>query len=331
MPIGAAITAVGAIGGAVISGNASKDAAKAQAAATQAGIDQSTKTQLGMFEKGENYLKPYATLGTEALPTLKSLLGLGTEGADGMMSMLEKYPGYQFALGEGQKAINNQQIAGGAKYSGNALKAAADYNRNMGAGLFSDYYNKLLGIASGGASASGNIAALAGNTGANVGKVQYEGNQSIGASKAAGIMGQAGAWTNAIDQMTGAFNKLPISGQSFGSLGGGGGAIGAGEMEGINALSAAAMSDRDMKREIMPADDDALLAALLEIPVFSYRYIPGAWGDRQIGPMAQDWAVQFGGDGKTIPMPQIIGALLGALRALAARVDRAEAVAQGAL
>lgn len=181
---------------------------------------------MSMLEKGEGYLKPYATLGTETLPTLKSLLGLGEGGADDMMALLEKYPGYQFAVGEGQKAITNQQIGAGAKYSGNALKAAADYNRNMGAGLFSDYYGKLSGLAGDGLTAGSNIASLAGATGANVGRTQFEGNQSIGASQAAGIQGQAGAWTNAIDQMVGIGSKLPLG--SFGGVFSGGGGGGGG-------------------------------------------------------------------------------------------------------
>lgn len=176
---------------------------------------------MAMLEKGEGYLKPYATLGTETLPTLKSLLGLGEGGADDMMALLEKYPGYKFAVGEGQKAITNQQIGAGAKYSGNALTAAADYNRNMGAGLFSDYYGKLSGLAGTGLTAGSNIASLAGNTGANVGNTQFTGNQSIGASQAAGIQGQAGAWTNAIDQMVGAVSKVPL-GNVFSGGGGGG-------------------------------------------------------------------------------------------------------------
>ena len=217
MPWGAAIAAVGAIGGSLISSSGASDAAEAQAAATQRGIDQATKTQMDMFGKAEGYLKPYATLGTETLPTLKSLLGLGPEGADGMMSTLEKYPGYQFALDQGNKAVNNANIGAGAKYSGNALKAAADYNRNMGAGLFSDYYNKVLGLTGMGQQAGTSLGAFATNTGQNIGGQQFSGNQSIGASQSAGIQGTAGAWTNAIDQMAGAASKVDWGGVFGGS------------------------------------------------------------------------------------------------------------------
>lgn len=225
MPWAAAIAAVGAIGGGLISSNAAGDAADKQAAATARGIADQKRTAEKYFGISQDALKPYASLGTETLPTLKSLLGLGPEGADGMQATLEKFPGYQFAIGEGQKAITNQQIGAGAKYSGNALKAAADYNRNMGAGLFNDYYSKIFGLSGQGLAASTGIANAAMGAGGAIGQTQFQGNQSIGASQAAGIQGQAGAWTNAIDQMVGAGSKVDWSKQFSG---GGDGGIGKG-------------------------------------------------------------------------------------------------------
>jgi hypothetical protein len=43
------------------------------------------------------------------------------------------------------------------------------------------------------------------------------------------------------------------------------------------------------------------------------------------GPWPRTWAKQFGGDGKTIPMPEVIGGLVSAVRAL----DKRTAPARG--
>lgn len=96
------------------------------------------------------------------------------------------------------------------------------------------------------------------------------------------------------------------------------------------AISLASLfaSDRDAKTDIEPVSDDDALAAINAIPSFTYRYIDGT-GDNgaepRIGPMAQDWAAQFGGDPTVIPMPQMIGAMLSAIKALSAKVDALEA------
>lgn len=105
-----------------------------------------------------------------------------------------------------------------------------------------------------------------------------------------------------------------------------------GLQQGIGAaLSLAAMfsSDREAKTDIQPVDDAAILDAIKQTPSFTYRYKIGAGDDGaepRVGPMAQDWASQFGGDGKVIPMPQMIGAMFAAIKAIATRLDKLEAV-----
>lgn len=210
MPVAwaAGIAAVGSIGGALISSSAASSASDKQIAAQQQAMDQATAERKRTFDIGEGYLKPYASLGSETLPTLKSLLGLGPEGADGMMSTLEKYPGYQFALDQGNKGVANYAIGNSSKYGGNALKAAADYNRNMGAGLFSDYYNKVLGITNQGGNASTSLANLAAGVGSGNAASFQSGNGAIGDAGAAGTIGGSNSWTNAIDQSIGAASKV---------------------------------------------------------------------------------------------------------------------------
>lgn len=97
------------------------------------------------------------------------------------------------------------------------------------------------------------------------------------------------------------------------------------------ALSLASLfagSDRNSKIDIEQADDAAFLEAIKAIPAYTYRYKIGAGDDGaqpRVGPMAQDWAAQFGGDGKVIPMPQMLGAMFAAIKAIATRLDKLEA------
>lgn len=222
MPIGlgtaAAITAgvgaAGAIGSSVIGANASKDAAKAQAAAGQ----QAIQTQKDMFEKAKGYLQPYASLGESVLPTIKGFLGLDPN--FNMTETLEQTPGYQFAVGEGLKQVGNMEQFAGARNSGNALRAASDYTRQMGYGVFSDMFNKYSGILGNiGLNAAGGIANAATGLGKDVAATQT----GIGNAKAAGIMGTANAWasgisgvTDAVGGMMGSLSSSAVPKWSFG-------------------------------------------------------------------------------------------------------------------
>ena len=223
MPIG--IGTAGAIaggisaGGSLLSGIFGSSAAKKAAKARAAALAAAEQSRLGMFEKARGYMEPYATLGTESLPTLKGLLGLGEGGAGDMTGLLEKYPGYQFALGEGQKAIGNQQQAAGARYSGNALTAASDYAQQMGYGVFSDYFNKVLGITDRGQAAAGGIANSYNQLGTDLANLKVGG----GEAKAGGILGSAQAWQGAIGGITKGLGGIlgSIAGPGGGYSGGG--------------------------------------------------------------------------------------------------------------
>jgi hypothetical protein len=90
-------------------------------------------------------------------------------------------------------------------------------------------------------------------------------------------------------------------------------------------------SDERLKENRVPADGEAVLGDLRALPVDHYDYKPEARAamnlpESRTGPMAQDWAARFGGDGATIDMGDMMGKMLAAIKALDAR-DRA--IAQG--
>lgn len=82
------------------------------------------------------------------------------------------------------------------------------------------------------------------------------------------------------------------------------------------------LSDEDAKTDKRPVDDEDVLRSVRKMPVESWRYKAG--GPRKIGPYAQDMAEEFGGDGRTIEPQMAFGVSLGAIQALADKVDRLE-------
>lgn len=83
-------------------------------------------------------------------------------------------------------------------------------------------------------------------------------------------------------------------------------------------------SDERLKENRTPADGEAVLGAFREMPVDDYDYRREArevisLPESRTGPMAQDWAENFGGDGSTIDMGDMMGKMLAAIKALDAR------------
>ncbi len=90
-----------------------------------------------------------------------------------------------------------------------------------------------------------------------------------------------------------------------------------------NVLSAglSLFSDENMKEDRRPADGDAILQSFREMPMEDYAYREGAreaydLPERRTGTMAQDWAAEFGGDGKTIDLGDWMGKLTAAVMAI---------------
>lgn len=97
----------------------------------------------------------------------------------------------------------------------------------------------------------------------------------------------------------------------------------AGTNQALGGLGAALImaSDERIKENRTPADGEAVLDALRDVPVDDYDYKPEARArielpESRTGPMAQDWAEKFGGDGSTIDMGDMMGKMLVAIKAL---------------
>lgn len=121
-------------------------------------------------------------------------------------------PGYQFRLNEGTKAGQNAFAARGGAFSGNALKALAEYNQNMASNEFGNWWNQLSGLAGIGqnavagtsssgwnnvgtqANANSNYASQAGNAALAKGDARSSGVMGVTNSLGFGASNYLGGW-----------------------------------------------------------------------------------------------------------------------------------------
>jgi hypothetical protein len=158
--VGAGIGAIGSIG--------QSSAAGAGAAAAQAALAQQ-----------HSDLSPYRTTGANALGVAGDLSGAnGPDAATAAMANFHTDPGYQFQLDQGLRAVDAGAAAKGMTRSGATIKGEQAFGTGLADQSFTNYYNRLSGLANlgetaaaGGASTANQAAQLAqgaGNTQASI-------------------------------------------------------------------------------------------------------------------------------------------------------------------
>lgn len=129
-------------------------------------------------------------------------------------------PGYQFRRDEGTRDIGNSFGAAGGAFSGNALKALAEFNSGLASQEFGNYVNQLGTIAGiGGAATSENN-----QLGANNAAITGRNSLYAGDGRASGVENQAniiGEGINQLGSMAGYYSKnrkpKPLGGTGYGS------------------------------------------------------------------------------------------------------------------
>jgi len=230
------VTAAVVMGGAtVLSGYMGSKAAK-EAAGTQAQAQRdSAAVQKAMFDVQNEQQRGYRAAGQGALSEIGKL-GSGTYGiydeagnkigtGEGSGYLTKQFtpedfaagidPGYAFRLKMGQDQAMRQANLGGGAISGNALTGLQDYTQGQASQEFgnaynrfrtqrTDIYNTLASIAGLGQTSLGQTGAQSTQAGQNIGSAI--GN--AGTAQAAGTIGSANAWSNAL---TGASNAYGLS------------------------------------------------------------------------------------------------------------------------
>jgi hypothetical protein len=84
------------------------------------------------------------------------------------------------------------------------------------------------------------------------------------------------------------------------------------------------VSDRNLKRDFAPVDGDAILRALVELPISTWSYSNDGPTTRHIGPTAQDFRSAFhvGPSDKVIYQVDGDGVAFAAIKSLSARMAR---------
>ena len=193
-----------AIGGsAVLGAGASYLGSRAQVKGAQKGAD----VQERMYYQTRADQAPWLEAGKESLGTLNELMKSGY--FERPFEMKED-PGYQFRLGEGEKAIGRGAAARGDFFSGRAGKELARYGQDYASNEFAaaygremgeraQRYNRLAGIAGTGQTAAMDI----GSKGAYAGNVMAQQYGAAGAARASGYTGAASALSSGVGSYMG--------------------------------------------------------------------------------------------------------------------------------
>jgi hypothetical protein len=235
------VAAVGSIVGGYMSSSAAQDAASTQSQAAGAAANlqaQTTREQLkqqqAMYDANVARQQPWATSGQNANTSLQSFMGLGDNtGQAGFGQGLHQFgaedlntnlaPGYQFALQQGNQALSHAGAASGMAGSGQQMADISKYNVGQAQQGYqqayenyqtnqNNLYNRLSGISTTGQNAAAGVGAQGTQVSSNMANTAMAGTAasnnyltSAAAASAAGQIGAANAWGNALNTSANAY------------------------------------------------------------------------------------------------------------------------------
>lgn len=181
--------ATAVIGAGVLGAGASIYGANKAADAQTAAADKASQIAQDQYQQNRTDFQPFRQAGTDALTQLQGRMSELTSPIIMDQAALEKTPGYQFNLAQGQKGVTNSAAARGLGTSGAALKGAATFATGLADSTYQNQfnnantnqtnaYNRLKGLVDTGAQATNNTAAS--GTTASI----QSGNAAIGAGNA---------------------------------------------------------------------------------------------------------------------------------------------------
>lgn len=197
------MVAAAVIGGAVVAAGASTIAGNKAASASKDAANSTVGENAREFNLVRADTQGQRQIGANATAQLSKIFGYGPSQVDPNtgavigspsgtpdMSGFFTSPNYTFALGEGEKSINNSLIAKGGGLSGAAVKAGTRYASGLASGNYNDYVNQLLqqaGLGSAGVSTSAAAGASAAANNSQAYALEGNARASAYGSQAAGI------------------------------------------------------------------------------------------------------------------------------------------------
>lgn len=192
--------------GAVVGSNAQKSAAKTAANTAKDTAAQNNALAANIYGQNKSALTPYMAAGAPATDRISALLGLAPGGAQAANDAFAAYragTGYDFRLGEGQRAINSGYAARGMLESGAAQRSLAQYGQNIASDEFGRYFSALQGQQGVGFGAA---SALAG-VGQNYAGLVTANNNNAGSAAANAALISGNATANMWSQLGGAAGR----------------------------------------------------------------------------------------------------------------------------
>jgi hypothetical protein len=200
--IGKAVGGIlGGITGATAAAQGAQDAARTQAAASQAGIDEQRRQFDALVQIMSPYvqagagalegMQPYAQAGVSALQQQQALAGtLGPEAQQQAIAMIEQSPQMISLVQQGENALLQGASATGGLRGGNIQGALAQFRPQVLSSLIDQQYGRLGGLTDLGVNTQGNIAQLGQSSAAGQAAGGLRSATSIGE-----LLGQQGAAT----------------------------------------------------------------------------------------------------------------------------------------
>jgi hypothetical protein len=219
MPGAAAAAVLGGtqVLGSILGANAARSAASTQARAAEAG----QATQMAMFERTQEILRPYVQAGEAQLPTLGgyaeagpqaferqlALAGLaGPQAQQAAISQVQAQPRFGALTQAGEEAILANAAATGGLRGGNTQNALARFRADLLADELEREYARFGGLTAFGQGVSQNLAQMGQAAGAGTGVAAMQAGQGIaalqgqaGAARAGGTIGSAQAYGNLLN------------------------------------------------------------------------------------------------------------------------------------
>lgn len=199
----AAAVVGGSILGGVISGNAAKDAAGVQAAAG----DRATAETARQYEQNRQDMMPWHDAGVDALGQITAGIKPGGDfNRDFTLADFNADPGLQFRMNQGRDAVEGSAAARGGLLSGGTLKALTNYGQEFGSQEYGKAYdrfnnnmttrfNRLSSVAGNGQTATTNTAQM----GAAATESGNQTRMQSANATASGIMGAGNSLTSGIN------------------------------------------------------------------------------------------------------------------------------------
>jgi hypothetical protein len=183
--------------GGFIGADATRKAARQQMEAIER-----AKGEIGRaYGESKGYYTPYQEAGAQGLNALRGMM----EYKPMTLADMQQDPGYQFRLQEGLKQLGRTASARGGALSGATLRGTQGYAQNLASEEYQNAFNRYLTnrqeqlrmplyFSNMGMQTASDLANLSTSYGSNIANLIGQGGQA----QAAGTMGAANAWSNAL-------------------------------------------------------------------------------------------------------------------------------------